>query len=130
MNWSAALQFVQKRTLSEATLGIDINNDKDKTDTFSQGSIDKVVYNSTGVEVYRVSIDDDVILNSVALDGDVDGNVSGVQDPLFYRTDSTGAEQALTGSIIDINVWHGRAGDPGNYYIRNNSQRIYMRNTQ
>ncbi len=130
LNWSAALMFVQKRTLSEAALGIDINGDNDTTDTLAQGSIDKVVYNSLGVEVYRVSMDDDVILVNAVKDADVDGHLAGVQDPLFYRTDNTGAEQPLTGNIVMINVWHGRSGDPGNYYIRRNNQRIYLRNSQ
>lgn len=81
------LRFVAARTLSEVSLGFDLNLDGDQTDVFEVGHLERTMRLSGTPDVVEQLTPDVIYLIDGQVVADVDGD--GTQDPLFLQPNLT-----------------------------------------
>lgn len=120
--------FEGDETLSEVTLGVDINEDGDMADLFDKGALHVSVYNELGVLQTTLEMSQPFLIQThPTAGGDVDADDE--DDPIFSRVDTDGNPDTLGMSIRIrfIAVWID--GDT-KAYLRKVDTAISFRNPQ
>lgn len=128
------IQFVQRGTLSEATIKKDLNKDGDQSDTLVYGDLSET---TSGGRTFSPPLAKDVILQSGSyladlnntFDSDGDGtaaNDTSGEDQMFVRlNDATGFAKQIT-----ANFWIYMKDSQNRYVTKNFREVIMLRNPQ